>query len=594
MDEMNDQLRAIVFVLLALIILFTWSHFYKFPQAPQQTGQHATSPAAPSTGGSTPGEASGGAAPGGAPTGGTASSGEAGKKAPGGAGATGTPTIISASNERTVAVESKLYRVELTNRGGVVRSWTLKKYLDDQKPAKPLDLVNPAAAQELGWPFSLLMTDKTLEAKANAALYEVNFKGDTLEAPAEVDFHWSDGHLDVTKKMTFTETYELNVEVSATLDGKPLPVGVEWLGGFGDKEVYQASSLVSVFYKQGGKLNLLQYKKLGTPGKQTDPFLQAGPMEYAGIEDSYFTAAFVPNGTDISIWHWTQWHHFPDGDKIGSEPEAELAVGTAAEGPLRMRAYIGPKDYTILSALNPPMEELVNFGMTSIVAKPLFYALKWVYKYVPNYGWAIVLLTLAINLPLFPLKMMNWRSMQKMQRVAPEIRSIQDRYKKYSMNDPRKRKMNEEVMAVYSREGINPLMSCLPMLAQMPIWWALWRVLTGAIELRHAHWMLWIHDLSVKDPYYVLPAAMALTMYLATRMTPTPTTDPTQAQMQKLMPLMFVAFFFRLSSGLNLYMFTSNMVGVLQQYYLNKTDPLPSRSKFKKKNKDKNGNDDGA
>ena len=587
MDEMNDQLRAIIFVVLALAILFAWSHFYKFPQPPpkQGTSQQATSPA---NSGSSP-----------------ATSATAGKtqesprethgrkRAEKGESAAAGPPVVEASQEKEVVVEGTLYRVELTNRGGVVRSWKLNKYSDDEKPPKPLDLVNASSSQELGWPFSLLMADKNLEAKANSALYEMTSAGDTLHAPAEVDFHWSDGHLDVTKKLSFTQSYEVSLEVTATLDGNPLPVGVEWLGGFGDKEVYQASSLVAVFYKQNGKLSLLSYKKLGVPGNQIEPFLQAGPMDYAGIEDSFFTAAFIPNGSDISLWHWTQWHHYTDDGKTATEPEAEIAVGTNGEQALRVRAYVGPKDYTILSALKPPMEDLVNFGWTGVIAKPLFYALKWVYKYVPNYGWAIIVLTLAINLPLFPLKMMSWRSMQKMQRVAPELRSIQDRYKKYSMNDPRKRKMNEEVMAVYQREGINPMTSCLPMLAQAPIWWALWRVLTGAIELRHAPWIFWIHDLSAKDPYYILPAAMAVTMYLMTKMTPTPTTDPAQAKMQKLMPLMFVAFFFRLSSGLNLYMFTSNLVGVAQQVYLNKTDPLPSRSKFKNKSKN-NKNDDGT
>jgi YidC/Oxa1 family membrane protein insertase len=567
-DEMNDQLRAILFVVLALAILFAWSHFYKFPEPPQKPGT-----AQQTTATSTP---SGATAP------------ESAKaSASGGPAKAVLPTVVQASQQKIITVESGLYRVELSNQGAVVQSWKLNKYFDDQKPPKPLDLVNASAAQELGWPFSILLADKALEAKANSALYQVTSTGSELTAPAEVDFHWSDGHLEVTKKLSFTKTYEMSVEVSATLDGKPLPVGVEWLGGFGDKEVYQASTLVQVYYKKAGKLTLMPYKKLGVSGNQIEPFLQEGPMEYAGIEDSFFTAAFIPNGTDVSLWHWTQWHHYSDGDKIVAEPEAELAVGTASEQALRMRAYVGPKDYTILSALSPPMDDLVNFGWTGIIAKPLFYALKWIYKYVPNYGWAIVLLTLAINLPLFPLKMMSWRSMQRMQRVAPEIRSIQDRYKKYSMSDPRKKKMNEEVMAIYQREGINPMTSCLPMLAQAPIWWALWRVLTGAIELRHAPWIWWIHDLSVKDPWYVLPGAMAVTMYLMTKMTPTPTTDPTQAQMQKLMPLMFVAFFFRLSSGLNLYMFTSNLVGVAQQLYLNKTDPLPSRSKFKNKTKAK-------
>ena len=173
--------------------------------------------------------------------------------------------------------------------------------------------------------------------------------------------------------------------------------------------------------------------------------------------------------------------------------------------------------------------------------------------------------------------------MQKMQKVAPEIRQIQDRYKKYSMNDPRKKKGNEEVMAIYSREGINPMGSCLPMLFQMPIWWALWRVLNGAIELRHAPWIGWIHDLSAMDPWYILPLGMTITMYLMTKMTPQTTVDPAQQKMMALMPLMMGFIFFKLSSGLNLYMFTSNLVGMAQQWYLNRTEPLPAKGKFKKK-----------
>ena len=261
-----------------------------------------------------------------------------------------------------------------------------------------------------------------------------------------------------------------------------------------------------------------------------------------------------------------------------------MAAGIPVAAQLRMRVFVGPKDLWLLEKEKPALEELVNFGFTGIIAKPLLFILQGLHRYVPNWGWTIVVLTLVINFALFPLKMKSWRSMQKMQKVAPEIRSIQDRYKKYSMNDPRKRKMNEEVMAIYSREGINPLRSCLPMLFQMPIWWALWRVLTGAIELRHAPWMGWIHDLSAMDPYYVLPVGMAITMYLMTKMTPQTTVDPSQQRMTQLMPLVMAVFFFRLSSGLNLYMFTSNLVGVGQQLYLNRAQPLPApKGKFKKK-----------
>ncbi len=564
MNEMGDQIRAVVFVIVALIILFAWGHFYKPPIQPPPPAQTSAQEAASQTPASTSAIAA-------KPAQTTDAVAAAGL------------VKVEGTNEKLVAIESPLYIVEFSNRGGVARSWKLKKYSDDQKPPHLLDLVNSAAAQQLGWPFSLVLSDTQLEAKANSALYAVTPDQLNINAPIEVTFHWSDGHLDVTKKLSFTLDYEMTAEVSVLLDGKPVPAALAWRGGFGDRAVYKAASLVTVYYKLNDKLNLLQYKKLGVSGNQSQPALQNGPMEYLGIEDQFFTAAFLPDGAELSMWHWTQDHGIVDDGKPASEPIAEMAAGTTIATPLRARLYVGPKDLKILEKTKPPLAELINFGWTGVIAKPLLWILQTIHTKVPNYGWCIVILTLIINFAMFPLKMKSWRSMQKMQRVGPEIRQIQDRYKKYSMSDPRKKKMNEEVMAIYSREGINPMGSCLPMLFQMPIWWALWRVLNGAIELRHAPWMFWIHDLSAKDPYYILPIGMAIMMYLMSKMTPQTTTDPAQQKMMALMPLMFGFFFFNLSSGLNLYMFTSNLVGIGQQLYLNRTEPLPSRSKFKKK-----------
>jgi YidC/Oxa1 family membrane protein insertase len=567
--EMSDQVRAVLFVLLAILVFFVWQHYFMPPMPPPQpkpavstqTAQQAQAPAAV-----------------------TQSTAKSGKSAA--VPAAGSVPIIQASEEQSVVVESPLYRVELSNRGGVVRSWKLKKYFDDQKPPRELDLVNADVAQELGWPLSLLLFDQQQETLANSSLYQMTPPMDHLDAPTTIIFHWSNGHLDVTKKLNFNQSYEMSVETSVTFDGQPLAgSAVAWRGGFGDKAVYGASTLVNVFYKLNGKLELLPLKKLGVPNNQIQPVLQPGPLEFTGIEDQFFTAVFMPDSPDLSLalWDWTQFHHITGGDKPESQQVAEMAAGSPVPQPLHMRIYVGPKDVTLLSKEKPPLDELVQFGWTGIIAKPLFEVLKWIHKYVPNYGWAIVILTLLINGLMFPLKMKSWRSMQKMQKVGPEIRQIQDRYKKYSMTDPRKKKMNEEVMAIYSREGINPMGSCLPMLFQMPIWWALWRVLNGAIELRHAAWIFWIHDLSAKDPYYILPIAMTITMYLMTKTTPQTTVDPTQQKMMAFMPLFMFFIFYKLSSGLNLYMFTSNLVGIAQQWYLNRTEPLPSRSKFKKK-----------
>jgi YidC/Oxa1 family membrane protein insertase len=586
-NELSDQVRGIIFVIVALIILFAFGRFYKPAPAPVAPAPQTSAAQTAQQSGANP-AASGVAA---------ASSSSSGA-AMSAAKAPANPGVVQASEEKTFVVSSPLYYVEISNRGGVVKTWKLNKYMNDQQPPQALDLVNDSVAQQFGWPFSLLFSDPQLEASANSGLYRIETRAvpavvvpagksktitsvgalapsETLAvAPTEVDMHWSDGHLDVTKKIKFDLNYEVNVEVAASLDGKPLPVAVAWRGGFGDKAVYKAATLVTVYYSSAGKLNLLQYKKLGVSGNQSQPAVQYGPLDYAGIEDQFFTAAFLPDGTELSLWHWTQDH--------GGDPEAQMAAGSTGAGPVKVRVYIGPKDLGQLESLKPSLSELVNFGWMGPVAKPLLWILQTLHSKVPNWGWCIVLMTLVINIAMFPLKMKSWRSMQKMQKVAPEIRQIQDRYKKYSMSDPRKKKMNEEVMAVYGREGINPMGSCWPMLFQMPIWWALWRVLNGAIELRHAAWIGWIHDLSAMDPYYILPIGMTIMMYLMTKMTPQTTVDPAQQKMMGLMPLFMGFIFFRLSSGLNLYMFTSNLVGVGQQYYLNKSEPLPSRSKFKK------------
>jgi YidC/Oxa1 family membrane protein insertase len=590
-DEMSDQKRGIVFVILALIILFVWQHFYK-PAAPVTPPQSAQSsqqnPGAPAAGAANTTQ--------------TANSGSvttAGSKAAGAsggtnAGAAANPTAAQAGAEQTLTVNSPLYTVEFSNRGAVVRSWKLNKYFDDQKTPQPLDLVNDSVAQQLGWPFSLVLGDAKQEATANAGLYEVKVTSvagglatsvtsaaQTVQAPAEIEFHWSDGHLDVKKKITFGDNYELHIALTVMQDGATQPAALAWRGGFGDKEAYNGAQNLNVFYNAEGKLNLLPVKKVGVSGNQAQPAIQYGPLAFAGIEDQFFTATFIPEATaNLSLWHWKQ-DYKPTSDK--TDPELQMAAGSTAPGPIAMRAYIGPKDLGILEKMQPSLTGLVNFGWMEVIAKPLLWVLQTIHTKVPNWGWCIILMTLVINIALFPLKMRGWRSMQKMQRAGPEIKQIQEKYKKYKMNDPRKAKMNEEVMAVYSREGINPLGSCLPMLAQLPIWWALWRVLNGAIELRHAPWLGWIHDLSAMDPYYILPIAMAALMFLTNRMTPQTTVDPAQQRMMSFMPLMMLFFFYRLSSGLNLYMSTSSIVAIAQQYYLNRTEPLPSRSKFKNK-----------
>jgi YidC/Oxa1 family membrane protein insertase len=580
--EMSTEMRSLLAAVLCLIVIAGWSLIYKPPQPPPTPTKPpavTTSPVVPAPG---------------APSASVPGAGKA-------AGPATPVTARGASAESSVVIESDLYRVEISNRGGVVRSWQLKKFTDDHKPPRTLDLVHPEAAQQSGsWPFSLALDDPDQEAAANKALFEITSAGKVpdagavLHAPAEVTLSWSDGHLEVTKQLKFNPTYIVDVKTTATLDGTPLRTSLVWSGGFGDVTAYRAAAQTQIFTSSAGKLNTLAAKNLGKPGQTTGRAPVAGTFDFAGIEDLYFAAAFLPPFTargdlaeiPLTVTGWTYPHETTTDGKTETEIVPQVAAGLATPGTLDVRVYAGPKSIDGLKATRPPLNSLVQFGWWGFIAEPMFYSLQWLHRYVSNYGWAIVLITVAINMVMFPLKVKSMRAMQKMQKVAPEVKAIQEKYKKYSMRDPKKADMNKEVMAVYSREGINPLGSCWPTLIQMPIWFGLYRMLANTIELRHTPWFGWIHDLSAHDPYFILPVVMAISMYFMQKMTPTPGMDPAQAKMMAVTPLIFGGMFALYPSGLSVYILTSNIVGIGQQWYLYRTAPplpKPSRGPGKKK-----------
>jgi YidC/Oxa1 family membrane protein insertase len=575
--EISTETRSLIAAVLCLLVIAGWAVIFKPPQpAPGNANSPAANQVKPAP-----------AAPA-APVAKTA--------------APAAPVAIrAAGEERSIVIESDLYRVEISNRGGVVHSWQLKKFTDDNKPPRTLDLVHADAAQQSeSWPLALALDDPAQESAVNGGLFEIASAGSVpgagavLRAPADITLAWSDGHLDVTKRLKFDSSYIVSVETSVNLDGKPLNASIGWAGGFGDATAYRAALQTQVFTSAAGKLNTLAAKNLGKSGQTTIRAAVPGTFDFVGIEDLYFAAAFMPpftaHGdvavTPITLSGWTLPHNTTVDGKTETENVPQMAAGTGAPGPVNLRMYVGPKSIDGLKAVRPPLNGLVQFGWWGFIAEPLFYSLRWMHQYITNYGWAIVAITIAINMVMFPLKVKSMRAMMKMQKVAPEVKAIQERYKKYSMRDPRKAEMNKEVMAVYSREGINPLGSCWPTLIQMPIWFGLYRMLAYTIELRHAPWLGWIHDLSARDPYYILPAIMAISMYFMQKMTPTPGMDPAQAKMMGLTPLIFGGMFAFSPSGLALYILTSNMVGIAQQWYLYRTTPpppKPSRGPGKKK-----------
>jgi YidC/Oxa1 family membrane protein insertase len=592
--EMSQETRTLIAAALALLVIIGFSFLYK-PQAPPNPPEQQQANTSTQTQATQPGQT--------APTT-QAAQANAAQQPPIGSQISKiaplpekAPTAHAASGEKTISVDGPLYHVEFSNRGAVVRSWLLNKYQDDNKPPRTLDVVHPDASQQYGWPMSILLDDQKEEDAANNGLYDIKgaaaAQSGALHAPAELDFTWSDGHLEVTKHFKFDSSYIAQIQISVTRDGNEIPFSVAWRGGFGDATAYRASLNTYVFYSQNGKLEQLTYKNLGQPKQPDAHKTLTGPMEFVGIDDTYFAAAFLPaletSGprqgqpatleADLSVTDWSFERDVVNADgKTDKDYVPQMATGSGRGTPLDLRLFVGPKNLDDLKAIRPPLNQLVQFGWLAIIAEPLFYILRWEHQYISNYGWAIVVLTIAINMVLFPLKIKTLKSAQKMQKVAPEIRQIQDRYKKYSMRDPRKAKMQEEIMAVYSREGINPLGGCIPQLIQLPIWYGLYRMLTYTIELRHAPWILWVHDLSARDQYLILPIVMAITMYIATKMTPMPASDPSQQKMMAIMPIAFGGMFiiFPIASGLTLYILTTNVVAIVQQWFLNRSMPPPA------------------
>ena len=571
-DKFTPELRILVASLLSFGVLILWAKYFGPKPSVQPVQSNRPAVTAPAT----PGSATSSTA---SPSQATASPAT---MAP--APAVNIP-IESDTQERTIVVENTLYRVEISNRGAVVKSWQLKDYKDDAKPQRVLDVVHAEASQQTGgWPFSIVLDDEQLQNAANTGLFQIASDSTSLHAPADVGLAWSDGHLEVTKHFKFDHTYVVRVETSVKFNGKPITAGLGWLGGFGDLTVTNPAPVetVQTYYSEGGKISTYPYKKLDDLEKW-GPGIWQGGKEFVGVEDRYFTAAFLPpSGTAggvLETRYWKSWRTAHVNGQDTAEPVPQVAAATAKQ-PLDLRVYVGPKDYDDLKKMSPPLHGLINFGWLEFVAEPLFHGLKWLHKYIPNWGWAIVVLTLVINMLFFPLRISSYKTTLKMQKVAPEIKAIQEKYKKYKFNDPRKQEMQKETMAIYQREGISLGGGCLPMLLQMPLWFGLNTALRYAIEMRHATW-LWIVDLSSKDPLYVLPVLMGVSMYLVSKMTPMTATDPQQQMMMKIMPIGMAGMFMisPISSGLAVYILTSSVIGIVQQWYLNKTHPAPVPAK---------------
>ncbi|MEQ1908442.1 MAG: YidC/Oxa1 family insertase periplasmic-domain containing protein, partial [Vicinamibacterales bacterium] len=235
--------------------------------------------------------------------------------------------------------------------------------------------------------------------------------------------------------------------------------------------------------------------------------------------------------------------------------------------------YAGPKDFDTLAAIDRNLVKAINFGMFSVIVVPLLRSLNWIHSYVGNYGWAIFVLTVLINLVVFPLNHMSVVSMRKMQEIQPEAKAIQERYSKLKSTDPAKQKMNQELMALYKQNGVNPASGCIPILLTLPIFLAFYSLLTTAIELRGAPFVGWIHDLSLPDPFYVMPVLVGGTQILQQWMTPQAGVDPAQQKMMMLMPVVLIFVFVSTPSGALIYWLVGNVWRIGQMQLTNYLHP---------------------
>jgi YidC/Oxa1 family membrane protein insertase len=504
-----------------------------------------------------------------------------------------TPAVAAAL-ETDTTVENDLYKIVLTNRGAQVKHWILKKYTDTD--GKPLDMVQPQAAALFGLPLSLFTYDANLDEELNKkALYQVTASGaqpsatGLVRAPDSLTFYYAANGLDVVKTFSFDSSYVVNVEVQVKRNGVPVRALVEWPAGLGDMEEFLPSSLTrsQVFtpsffaWSLDGKQDSQAAAKVSGKNTLTEPY------SYAAITDLYFAAVFLPDSPDRATV--VTLHNTIELPTDLSDPNSQkkpanvlgLAMGDTS-GNTRLRLFAGPKAMDVVTSIHAigadgkpdgqSLEPLIQFGWFTVIAKPLYLALRYLHEHgIPNWGWAIIVITVIFNLLMLPTRLSMMKSSLKMLRIQPKVEALKQRYAHLKINDPKKAEMNTEMMALYKTEGVNMYGSCLPMLIQMPLFFAYYRVLANVIELRQAHWY-WLHDLSSPDPKYILPIIIIISMFLVQFLTPSPGMDPKQRKMMAIMmPAVFGFSMLHFASGLALYWCTGNLINLGIQLGINES-----------------------
>ena len=465
-------------------------------------------------------------------------------------GATSSDAAL-ATSEQTVTVETDLVRVGLSNRGGVIRSWELKRYHTAAPEEKLVQLVYQAG--KFRGPLSITVANADIEKTIREGLYSIDKDFTLLDASHPVghitmQFHDPATHLGVEKRLTFHHDSYV-VDVSIALEGVTESYDVGLGTNFGIVEWGEG------FIGLIGSASLVDDKtEKETPDTELE---RKGSVQWVALQDKYFLSVLMPKQATSALAK-------KEGDKVVSAGVRMPAPGIGSSVALQL--YAGPKEYDTLRSLNVGLEDTIDFGwfifgswtVVKSVAKPIFYVLRFIHDYTYNYGVTIILLTMAIKLLFVPLQYKSYKSMKMMQLIQPKVAAVQEKFK-----DDRDR-LNKELIKLYRDQKVNPVGGCLPMILQMPVFVALFNILYMTIDLRQAPFVLWITDLSVQDPFYVLPVIMGITMFIQQKITPT-TMDPAQAKIMMILPVGMTFLFVNFPAGLVLYWVTNNTLTISQQ-----------------------------
>ncbi|MBV8517792.1 MAG: membrane protein insertase YidC [Acidobacteria bacterium] len=480
--------------------------------------------------------------------------------------AVATPTIAPAPAMTQVVSATRVqpsvfrndgeYVATFSNRGAQLVSFKLLRY--KQKHSRDVvELVKARAATRTDFPFSIEAQDAAFARRVNSALYAVSEREE--RGRHVIEYRYSDGAVSVTKtfRLDMLQPYLFDFAISIN---PPVPYRVVIGPGLRTLSADEHDSRVVMT----GNGVIERESKFRVINREKAPLFQSyDGLQYIGVEDNYFLSVLRPTHGGAGVLRRIDIYSGP------KEKRAELYAGVNAstDGAVAGQAFFGPKETQLLDRYD--LAGALQFGFFGAIGRFFLRALVWINTATKNYGFAIIVLTILIKIVLYPLQHKSILSMKKMQRVNPKVEAIKARYKKAKSDAEQRQKMNMEVMALYQKEGINPMAGCLPLVLQLPILWGFYGLLSRAIELRGAPFILWIHDLSDKDPTFVLPILMTATMFIQTYITPS-TGDPSQRRMFLVMPLFFGFLFKDFPSGLVLYWLVQNILTIVQQSIMNK------------------------